>query len=226
MKKINRTFQRSASSLDEAKRQITFVASTGAPDRYSDIVEPLGCDYSAYMQNPVVLFAHDASELPIGKTVSITKTAKAVECTVQFATADQNPIAENVWKLYKGGYMNAVSIGFRPLEMEMLMEDGQPTGMRFITWELLELSCVPIPANPEALAKTARLLGAKGFQPYAEDLPKHQIDPDVVALLKAIQVKPANKTIDKDVADFVMQLFAESAKPGSVREFLHKNARR
>jgi hypothetical protein len=52
--------------------------------------------------------------------------------------------------------LRAVSVGFMPLEMTRYVDlEGHMTGYEFTSQELLELSAVPIPANPEALARLA-----------------------------------------------------------------------
>ena len=50
-------------------------------------------------------------------------------------------------------FMNAVSVGFMPLAMPtpIFDENKQITGFEFSGQELLELSVVPVPANPAAL---------------------------------------------------------------------------
>ncbi len=68
---------------------------------------------------------------------------------VQFAT-DVNPIAKIAYGLYRDRFLNAVSVGFIPLRWE---EGGPEAGFRrrYLEQELLEVSAVGLPANPEAL---------------------------------------------------------------------------
>ena len=201
----NFTLQRAAiQSLNEKTRTLTVVASTEVVDRYGDIVRIAGINFDNYLKNPVVLWAHDASLLPIGKCIDLQKTVGATPqllITIQFATADENPEAEKVFQSYKGGYLNAVSIGFLPKHYEMRIEDGMPSGFDFIASELLELSCVPVPANPEALAK--------GMTPA-----------DLKALFQALTAKPSNKSAETEFDRLLKQLCAPPA--GSVQEFIER----
>lgn len=156
-KKI-KSFSKGLQSVNDALRQITFVASSETVDRYGDTMRIAGIDTTNYEKNPVVLAFHDSGSLPVGKAVAIQKTANPPQLliTVQFATADENPEADKVYRCYKSGILSAVSIGFMPGETELRTdENGRVCGMDFLTSELLELSCVPVPANPEALAKSA-----------------------------------------------------------------------
>jgi HK97 family phage prohead protease len=143
-------------AVDEAKRTITFVASTETIDRYGDRIKIAGMNLDAYKKNPVVLWAHRAGELPVGKSVEVHKEsspAPVLVHTVQFA---DHPFAQQVHDLYKGKFLNSVSVGFRPTEQPTRILDEQGTwkgGYEFGGSELLEISCVPLPANPEAVAR-------------------------------------------------------------------------
>jgi HK97 family phage prohead protease len=145
-------------SIDEKARTIEFVASTESTDRYGDIIRVAGWQTANYMRNPVFLWGHRSQDPPIGKTVSLTKEAgarPALVQTVEFADAKTYPFADTIFNLYRGGFMKSVSVGFRPLAMPSLLKDdeGEVTGYEFTKQELLELSAVPIPANPEAVAR-------------------------------------------------------------------------
>jgi hypothetical protein len=74
---------------------------------------------------------------------------------VQFATAEEYEFADTIYKLYKGGYLRATSVGFMPLDSEPMEKDEdsfmRPT--RYLKQDLLELSACPVPANPNALAE-------------------------------------------------------------------------
>ncbi len=151
-------------SLDEQARTIEFVASTEAVDRYGDVIRVAGWKLDAYKQNPVFLWAHKSGEPPIGKTVEIHTESNpaALVQKIEFADAATYPFASTIFNLYKGGFLNAVSVGFMPLEEPNRITDleGNGTGgYEFTSQELLELSAVPIPANPEALARCVQ----KGF---------------------------------------------------------------
>jgi phage head maturation protease len=71
---------------------------------------------------------------------------------VEFAV-EANPMARIAYALYQGRFLNAVSVGFIPLRWENGdARTGQPAfRRRYLEQELLEVSAVGIPANPEAL---------------------------------------------------------------------------
>lgn len=106
-----------------------------------------GWEIDNYVKNPVILFAHDYSLPPIGKAINVSQNEKGLSFDVQFVPKEIDPFAEKIKQLYLGGYMNAVSVGFIPKEYKNF-----PDGTLGITKkELLELSCVPVPCNPNAL---------------------------------------------------------------------------
>lgn len=145
-------------SIDAEHRTITFAASTETVDRMGDIIRVGGWDYRNYMKNPVFLFGHNSRDLPVGKTIAIQVETNppALVHTVQFAKKSEYEKADTVFKLYQGGYMSAVSVGFMPTKKPKMRIDPETEkflGYEFDGQELLELSAVPVPANPDALAR-------------------------------------------------------------------------
>ena len=129
---------------------LTFVASTGAVDRHGDTVAPEGWRLDAYRENPVVLWAHDYRRPAIGRAQSVWRDAGALLARLEFADTE---FAREVEGLYRQGYQQGVSVGFRPLRFEERRDarTGAFLGIRFLEQELLEISAVPVPANQGAL---------------------------------------------------------------------------
>src|SRR5260221_9029166 len=63
---------------------------------------------------------------------------------------EENPMAKVAYGLYKGGFLNAVSVGFIPVRWENGSEE-KGYRRKYLEQELLEVSAVSIPANPNAL---------------------------------------------------------------------------
>lgn len=128
-------------------RRMSFKISTGAVDRDGDIIEPKGWQTDAFMLNPCVLFAHDYKSLPVAKAVKLTKTDTALIAVAEFPPKGTYEFADTVYDMLKGGFLNATSVGFKPMEYEPMEK-----GYRHKTQQLLEFSIVPVPSNHEALA--------------------------------------------------------------------------
>ncbi len=134
---------------------VSFVASTSNADRYGDIVNQNGWSLDQYRKNNVILLNHNASHLPIGRgEVAVVDGKLMVD--VEFDMGD--PMAAEVARKVKAGFMGAVSVGFNAISStprSMLNQDSPyyaPRGEFFEKAELLEISIVTIPANGDAVA--------------------------------------------------------------------------
>jgi len=128
----------------------TFVVSTPEVDRYGTIIVPSGIDYTAYLNNPIVLAQHDSDDWPIGKCLGFAMNGENLEATLQFHRITDE--ACEVADLVAAGYVRAVSVGIIPIESEEQTIDGKRITV-YTKSELVEFSVVSIPANREALIK-------------------------------------------------------------------------
>lgn len=138
-------------TVDKENRIINGVFSTMAEDRHGEVVDQLGWNLKEYLLNPVVLFGHDHSKPSIGKAINLSITQNGLEGAIQFA---ETPLALEIFSLYEGGYMSAFSCGFRNDLYEYNTEEDKVV-LRENT--LYEISCVNVPANAYALAKSKGL---------------------------------------------------------------------
>ena len=134
----------SGDSINRDELTITHYISTRTPDRYGDIMEPLGCDDSEYKKNPVVFFGHMSQNLPIAKNISLSYTDDGIIAVTKF---DDSEFAKEIFRLNAEGFLNSWSIGYLPLERP-IQKGGYNV---YEKWQLLEYSSVPIPANPDAV---------------------------------------------------------------------------
>jgi HK97 family phage prohead protease len=135
---------------------LDFIVSDETLDRYNEVIVASGWKLDNYLRNPVFQNSHQYGDIiyTIGRAlitdVRTVADRKVLFQRVEFAT-DANPIAKIAYNLYKGRFLNAVSVGFIPLQWE----NGEPGNLwqrRYTEQELLEVSAVGIPANPNALA--------------------------------------------------------------------------
>lgn len=130
------------------ERQIRFILSNAGVDRDNDTVDPAGWDLTNYKRNPIVLFAHNYSQLPVAKAVQIGVANNALSALVEFPPVGLYDFADSVYSMVKGGFLNGTSVGFKPIESQF---NHARNGTDFLKQELLEFSIVPIPSNPAAL---------------------------------------------------------------------------
>lgn len=142
-------------TTDAASRTVKFVFSDGSVDRYGDTIDARGWVLDAFNANPIALFGHDAScvENVIGRAKNVRVEGNQLVGEIEFASAEVNPNAESVFRMVEGGFLKTVSVGFQPLEWSLSKDRSRPGGVDFKRQELLEISVVPIPANPNALVQ-------------------------------------------------------------------------
>jgi HK97 family phage prohead protease len=141
--------------ISDEERIIEFTNSTPTQDRYHDTIDQNGWQLENFRKNPVVLWAHDYGQPPVAKSVNVWVEEGKLKSRDQFTPRDLYPFGFMVYELYKNGFLNAKSVGFQPITYAF---NNETDGVEFYTQELLEHSCVPVPANPEALV-SAKSMG-------------------------------------------------------------------
>ena len=131
---------------------LDFISSDATLDRYQEIIVPTGWQLANYQRNPVFQNSHQYGDImfTLGKALVTEVRAGSLFQRILFAT-EANPLARIAYGLYKGKFLNAVSVGFIPIRWE---NGTAESGFRrkYLEQELLEVSAVGIPANPNALA--------------------------------------------------------------------------
>lgn len=183
-KTLNEALDQGQSAIDGIICQkadgASFIISTDAIDRQGEVVDQDGWDFSNWMSNPVILDSHKYETIDdiIGKGIGKPyRVQNGWAIDIQFADTSRGQLAK---RLVDSGMLKTVSVGFRSLQRK---PDGGV--MRHVKQELLEVSLVAIPANPQAI----RIKGAEmkpedqmeGMKP--EDQPQ-KVTKDVEMLRK------------------------------------------
>lgn len=129
---------------------IRAIFSTADIDRHGEIIDQTGWDLKEFLTNPVVLFAHDQYQPAIGQVTDIGIVDGNLEGTIKFA-AKEYEFANTIYQLYKGKFMRAISVGFENVKYEYDEANDQIILRVNI---LYEVSCVNVPAQAMALAKS------------------------------------------------------------------------
>ena len=137
----------SSFDIKEVKQWRTFkvVASTEDSDRSWEIIKANGWDYSNFMKNPVIIANHVYKiENIVGKATDIY--VKDNQLIIEWVFSEANPLGKLLGDLYEEWMVKTVSVWFIP----KWRDEGNK---RIITnAELLELSFVTVPCNPNALS--------------------------------------------------------------------------
>jgi len=179
-------FADAAARIVDGKAIVDYIASDDSEDRYGSVIDPQGWETEAFLRGGgPILWAHNHTIPPVGKTLSLTKTKSALRVRVQFAV-EQSPFAREVFALVRDGYCPGVSVGFLPKTSAPYVSQTVPRGedTKYTRAELLEISVVPIPANRNALklafasgklsAQTVDTLRLRSFLEGGPPLSRHE----------------------------------------------------
>jgi phage head maturation protease len=159
-------------AINEEQRKISYVVSDETPDRVGDIIAVKGWDLSNYKKNPVILWAHEAKDVPpIGRGHNVRRRYGPDRLTadVEFAPKEAYEFADTIYQLARRGFIRATSVGFMPKEAAQLDKEQRsklglgPYGQLFTSSELMEISIVAVPANPSALEEGVKSLCSEGL---------------------------------------------------------------
>jgi HK97 family phage prohead protease len=179
--------------------------STDDVDRDGDTIAVAGWQLQNYRRNPVVLWAHDPRQLPIGKATRIeAQRGRGLIAEWQWAP---HPFAAQVREAWNSGYLNATSVGFKPLKYE----PNAHGGINFREQELLEFSIVAIPSNSSA----TRGLKALGLMPRVANEDWIEIDtsePVEILMPDGGIVHTTRDQLAEFIADTAREAFAKAVR--------------
>lgn len=134
----------SKSNVKEIKGEGNFevVATTETLDRYDEVILTSAWSFENFLKNPVVLLSHDYHQLPIGAVTDVVADEESKRVVVKgvFANTEEGQTAR---RLYEDGMLTTMSVGYIAHERN---------GNIITKAELLEVSFVSVPANPDAIA--------------------------------------------------------------------------
>lgn len=157
--------------LSEADGLVEYIASDATLDSYNESILPTGWRFSLFQKNAPFVDSHNyySIEAMLGKVVGARVEGGQLIERVQWAKdISEHKLATIGWKLTVGGFLKAVSVGFRVLKQAFPNDSGwngflQEAGLStedasrcrriFIEQEQLELSACVLGANPAAVAK-------------------------------------------------------------------------
>jgi HK97 family phage prohead protease len=124
-------------------------------DRLGDVLRAKGWDTSHFKKNPIVPWAHQYRDLPVGKALRVVRdmSEKALDFLIQCTPEGMHEFNDKVHDFFVAKFLRGSSVGFKPLEWKDRKEGDKWLGYEFTKQQLWELSLCPLPANPNALAK-------------------------------------------------------------------------
>lgn len=176
-------------SVSDESRSVDVIASTSDVDGHGTVVRQNWL-LERFKSNPVVLYAHNSWDLPIGVAENVRVEGGQLRATLTFSTEDLNPEAERVWRNVKAKVIRGVSVGFYPHSVTSERQDDREIYVLDDN-ELYEISMTPVPSNPAALAQMrARALSAHPQQDPAPRSPNPPEKPEETPMTEPNQISP------------------------------------
>jgi HK97 family phage prohead protease len=149
---LRAVLDREANAQPDAEAPLRFIASTEEPGRDGLIIRADAWRLDNYRRNPVVLWAHSYDAPPIGRA-DVNVEDNRLVATVTFDRSD--PFAQSIERKYRDGFLHAVSVGWETLDMQPA-DEKSPARAIVTSADLLDISAVPVPGDPNALIARQR----------------------------------------------------------------------
>lgn len=190
-------------SVSEDERLVEGWATRPETDRVGDVVMPEGATFKLPIP---FLLDHDHTEA-VGEVERADVTAAGIRFVARIKKIPEPGLARDLvdraWHLIKHGLRKTVSIGFNPLRAEPI----QGGGLRFLSWEWLELSAVSVPALASATITGTKRAGVvrlsdpiRGATPRTHSRVVKLSDP-----IRGVTRRPVSEAMravaDKSIAD-------------------------
>jgi phage head maturation protease len=166
-----------AKKIDK-ERTLEFVFSDATRDSYGTVLSVEGWDLDRFNKNGIAFFNHASyssnPDMAIGTAKAWIDGDKLMG-SITFEKKEENELADKVYRKFLNGTYKAVSVGFVATSRgkwgigEEAMDGTNPTyyyGRR----ELVEISCVPVPANKNALKRSFEKSASESDERFGEML--------------------------------------------------------
>lgn len=168
---LRRALNVEARIISEADGTVEYVASDATLDSYYESILSSGWQFNLFAKNAAFVDSHNywSIEAALGKVLSARVENNQLVERVQWAKdIPEAKLAVFGWKMTVGGFLKAVSVGFRVVQAAwpddtqwpafvsqsgLSAEDAAKCRRIFVKQEQLELSACVLGANPSAVAK-------------------------------------------------------------------------
>jgi len=207
--------------LDEATGRVSALVSSEKMDRDGDVIRAEGWDLSNFRKHPVLLSSHDYHSLrsQIGVWESMEVEGSQMKGVARFFIGKGNPEADWAFELAKQKAL-AFSVGFipnmekaAPLNEKDVLGTG---GMEFKGQELLEVSAVTVPSNPDAIQ---RFIKTPNLHPVVREIAEEVMTSEETEIDEDAKDTPSvSETIIDIIYERVMARVGEMIAPAEQME--------
>lgn len=221
--KIQKFIIAEKSDINDQEQSIVGWGSKPIPDRDGELIESSAWQLEQYRKNPVLMLSHDYSAPPVGKCLWIKSDANGLKFKAKFANTERG---KEIYQLYKDGIMSGFSVGFSINKATDHPSDEQYKSMNlkrvYHDVELLEISCVAIPACPDALIEQVKSGKIKNKELKEEMDHVIQLVDSAKPDGKDSEVHvPETPIVDKPVIDATVKV--DAIDPEALFRILHEN---
>jgi HK97 family phage prohead protease len=168
--------QRKISAEIEARgtgEDMEFVISTASVDRHGTVLDPNGWNLDNFNRNPIMAYQHNTNSTDpddIIGTWELRVEGGQLIGKPKFEPEEINPKAEKIRRKIEHGTIRAVSVGFIPQEYRWGQKSrGEDVDVLYLEKnELLEVSVVAVPSNPDALKRSVEDIKKEFPKPMEE----------------------------------------------------------
>lgn len=165
-------YKNAATVTDDSRKTVTHYISGGEANDYGQVLDPAGYDDSRYRKNPIVLFQHGLNDMfsstpaklqldfVIGRNTYIKTDNNMLIAETEFRTDDNSNFADDVFNLYRLGFLNGWSKWFYPISEPRYGSEQGDNKVYYDKWGIYEYSAVFIPVDAEAVTAEVNYLNA------------------------------------------------------------------
>ena len=188
--------------LDEAQGRVSAIVSSETIDRDGDKIRAEGWDLRNFSAHPVLLSSHDYHSLrsQIGIWESMDVVGTTMKGVARFFVGRGNEEADWAFELAKEKAL-AFSVGFIPdmAKAVPLHKDDSfgVRGMEYKGQELLEVSAVTVPSNPDALQ---RMVKSANLHPVMAEIARERLE---------VEKDSDSPTLSEEQVDHIIDMTTE-----------------
>jgi hypothetical protein len=203
--------------IDEASGRVSAIVSSESIDRDGDVIRASGWNLKNFMKHPVVIANHDYASLRsvIGIWEEMKVVGTTMKGTARLFIGKGNPQADWAFELAKEDAL-AFSVGFIPdMDKASPLHDDDAFGVRGMEYksqELLEVSAVTVPSNPDALQRIAKGIGDDSVRKELREAILAEIAEErLTAMPEEDEAVAVNEALVTEVAAKVFEMLKQEA---------------
>lgn len=162
-----------------------------------------------------ILFNHQQDK-PVGKVLEATYDAEGLLIKAKIYKYKDDPLTGFVYNSVKNGVITAFSVGMLVKDFDVVEQDGDEY-LQLSQSEVIEVSLVAVPSNPEALFRIANIKSITGEEKLATVLAKSAIKPEnpnacngFECAIKSLQIEPeVQKEVIMEVKEVEVEVIPE-----------------